>query len=54
MPPKPQRRTRERILETALVMFNQFGEPTVATYGERNREILLGRKRTARPNFRER
>jgi len=42
MPPKPPRRTRERILETALAMFNQFGEPTVATDGERNREILLG------------
>jgi AcrR family transcriptional regulator len=30
MPPKPPRRTRERILQTALTMFNQFGEPTVA------------------------
>ena len=42
MQPKPPRRTRERILETALAMFNQLGEPTVATDGERNREILLG------------
>jgi|SRR5271165_6733497 len=31
MPPKPPRRTRERILQTALAMFNQFGELTVAT-----------------------
>ena len=30
MPAKPPRRTRERILQTALAMFNQFGEPTVA------------------------
>ena len=31
MGPKPKRRTRERILETALTMFNTFGEPTVTT-----------------------
>jgi AcrR family transcriptional regulator len=31
MPTKPPRRTRERILETALAMFNTFGEPSVAT-----------------------
>ncbi len=31
MPTKPPRRTRERILETALTMFNTFGEPSVAT-----------------------
>jgi len=31
MPPKPPRRTRERILETALAMFNAQGEPSVAT-----------------------
>ena len=28
---KPKRRTRERILETALIQFNTFGEPTVTT-----------------------
>ncbi len=31
MPEKPKRRTRERILETALSLFNTFGEPTVTT-----------------------
>src|SRR5208337_297435 len=31
MPPKAPRRTGERILETALAMFNQFGKPTVTT-----------------------
>ncbi len=31
MPPKPPRRTRERIFETALAMFNEFREPTVVT-----------------------
>jgi AcrR family transcriptional regulator len=30
MPAKPPRRTRERILQTALKMFNQYGESTVA------------------------
>lgn len=28
---KPKRRTRERIKETALVLFNRFGEPSVTT-----------------------
>ena len=28
---KPKRRTRERILETALTLFNTLGEPTVTT-----------------------
>lgn len=29
IPPKPKRRTRERVLETALGLFNQHGEPGI-------------------------
>ena len=31
MEKKPKRRTRERIVETALRLFNQFGAPNVTT-----------------------
>ena len=33
METKPKRRTRERIVETALSLFNQFGAPNVTTTG---------------------
>jgi AcrR family transcriptional regulator len=29
-PPKPRRRTKERVLESALAMYNRFGEPNVS------------------------